>query len=172
MTINDDDAQHLCSSSMFVDTVVSLADAGELRKLSSNLINIIYSFTVSKPLRPVTSLALGNLAEAAKKEASTMLPGSTAYYALRVALDSFRWVEYASCCHNSNHSNVINVSLSYSSIRENINVGSRRLPYRRSDSEDTTETASNSVTALKLQQEDFENLRKEHSVRASACLSS
>ena len=35
LTMSDDDAQHLCSSPMFVDTIVSLADAGE--SLSSSL---------------------------------------------------------------------------------------------------------------------------------------
>ena len=30
LTMSDEDAQHLCSSPMFVDTVVSLADAGTI----------------------------------------------------------------------------------------------------------------------------------------------
>jgi len=29
LTMNDDDAQYLCSSPMYVDTVVTLADAGD-----------------------------------------------------------------------------------------------------------------------------------------------
>ena len=48
--------------------------------------------TVTQTSRPVTSLQLGNLVDVTKKEAAGMLPGSTAFYALRVALDSFRCV--------------------------------------------------------------------------------
>lgn len=44
---------------------------------------------VTQARRPVTALRLGNLAAVARKEAAGMLPGSTAFYALRVALDSF-----------------------------------------------------------------------------------
>jgi len=122
LSMSDEDAQHICSSPMFVDTIVSLADA------------------VTRASRPVTSLQLGNLVDMTKKEVAGMLPGSTAFYALGVALDSFK------------------------SIKESLRVGSRRVVYhQRSNSPGNVSMSSRSVTALQLQQEDFEHLRKEHS---------
>ena len=46
--------------------------------------------------RPVTALLLGNLADVTKQEAAGMLPGSTAFYALRVAMDAFKCVSAVS----------------------------------------------------------------------------
>ena len=63
---------------------------GSMCEMLSNLKFLCWCYSVTQSSRPVTSLQLGNLADVTKKEAAGMLPGSTSFYALRVALDSFR----------------------------------------------------------------------------------